>query len=410
MTDQKPSTPPAGPSGVSRPQDNHDVQQALRRVNDVIGGALRQIAAITGQPDPAPPTAPAPNHLDAMREAWGEGYYEGHANGRRKYDGEVENPYAKLLDDRREFVREHVNNGYGAQLDENGDDVLGDDNAEWFDAVLDAHDEWRALQRHIEPQPTTAHDDAHLRAVVDTIREGGGSCEIHGVKIAKLVDDTGRTDSDVALVNVRIRAEQAEARVAELDGVLHRIGAVANVQPLVEAGVDDIRTVLERAGYGTQPDGWVPPYSADTALGKIWRVLTASTLDRDDQRLNGVRDILADMGYHEHVHTRLATPDDAPVELCGNRPHALTGIGFVGQYACNLPAGHDGQHSDGQYGVAWDAEAVTDDDPLPGCTSTHALGIAVYTCTRPAGHDAFHQDKRYGVAWAADGSSSWRVK
>ncbi|AXQ62764.1 hypothetical protein KNU06_gp59 [Gordonia phage Angelicage] len=287
MTDQKPSTPPAGPSGVSssRPQDNPDVQQALRRVNDVIGGALRQIDAITGQPDPAPPTAPAPNHLDAMRQAWGEGYYEGHANGRRKYDGEVENPYAKLLDDRREFVREHVDNAFGALIDEDGDNVLGDDNAEWFDAVLDAHDEWRALQRHTEPQPA----------------------------------DTWRDD----VVNVRIRAEQAEARVAEINSVLQQLlitvspGRAADVRH--EDMVDDVRTVLERAGYGTQP-------------------------------------------------------------------------------------------ADGQYGVAWDAEAVTDADPLPGCTSTHALGIAVYTCTRPAGHDAFHQDKRYGVAWAADGSSSWRVK
>ncbi|QFP94114.1 hypothetical protein SEA_JABBERWOCKY_59 [Gordonia phage Jabberwocky] len=363
MTDQKPSTPPAGPSGVSRPQDNHDVQQALRRVNDVIGGALRQIAAITGQPDPAPPAAPAPNHLDAMRTAWDEGHEDAGCQS-----DDCINPYEKLLTDRREFIREAVNESLGYMIDEDGVDVLGDDNAEWFDAVLDAHDEWLALQRH----------------------------------------------TDVALVNAQIRAEQAEARVAELNSVLQQLlitvspGRAADVRH--EDMVDDVRTVLERAGYGTQPDGWVPPYSADTALGKIWRVLTASTLDRDDQRLNGVRDILADMGYHEHVHTRLATPDDAPVELCGNRPHALTGIGFVGQYACNLPAGHDGQHSDGQYGVAWDAEAVTDDDPLPGCTSTHALGIAVYTCTRPAGHDAFHQDKRYGVAWAADGSSSWRVK
>ncbi|QNJ55467.1 hypothetical protein SEA_PARIES_64 [Gordonia phage Paries] len=406
MTNQKPSTLPAGPSGVSRPQDNADVQQALRRVNDVIGGALRQIAAITGQPDPAPPAAPAPNHLDAMREAWGEGYYEGHANGRRKYDGEVENPYAKLLDDRREFVREHVNNGYGAQLDENDDDVLGDDNAEWFDAVLDAHDEWRALQRHTEPQPATTHDDAHLRAVVDTIREGGGTCEIHGVKIAKLVDDTGRTDTDVALVNVRIRAEQAEARVAELNSVLQQLlitvspGRAADVRH--EDMVDDVRTVLERAGYGTQPGGWVPPYSADTALGKIWHVVSKPTMPvRPGVAVNSVRDILADMGYHEHVHTRRATADDAPDELCG---------ASEATYACTKLAGHDGDHADGQYGVTWTPEAVTDEDPLPGCTSTHALGIAVYTCTRPAGHDAYHQDKRYGVAWAADGSSSWRVK
>ncbi|AMS02897.1 hypothetical protein BJD57_gp65 [Gordonia phage Vivi2] len=353
MTDQKPSTPPAGPSGVSRPQDNHDVQQALRRVNDVIGGALRQIAAITGQPDPTPPTAPAPNHLDAMREAWGEGYYEGTRAGTNA-DGHASNPYAKLLDDRREYVREHVNNGYGTQLDENDDDVLGDDNAEWFDAVLDAHDEWLALQRHIEPQPATAHDDAHLRAVVDTIREGGGTCEIHGVKIAKVVDGTGRTDTDVALVNAQIRAEQAEARVAALDGVLHRIADTtapdATGDRSYEDMVDDARTVLERAGYGTQPGGWVPPYSADTALGKIWHVVSdAAIASRDDQRLNGVRDILADMGYHEHVHTRLATADDAPVELCGDRFD-----GFAGEYTCTEPAGHTGGvHRDGQHGTTW---------------------------------------------------------
>ncbi|UQT02079.1 hypothetical protein SEA_CHADMASTERC_62 [Gordonia phage ChadMasterC] len=320
MTDQKPSTPPAGPSGVSRPQDNHDVQQALRRVNDVIGGALRQIAAITGQPDPAPPTAPAPNHLDAMREAWGEGYYEGHANGRRKYDGDVENPYAKLLDDRREFVREQVNNGYGAQLDENDDDVLGDDNAEWFDAVLDAHDEWRALQRHTEPQPA----------------------------------DTWRDD----VVNVRIRAEQAEARVAEINSVLQQLlitvspGRAADVRH--EDMVDDVRTVLTRAGYGTQPGGWVPPYSADTALGKIWHVVSNPTVpERPEVTVNSVRDILADMGYHEHVHTRLATADDAPVELCGDQ----FGASFTGStYACTEPAGHTGVHRDGQHNTTWVSE------------------------------------------------------
>ncbi|ATN90255.1 hypothetical protein SEA_LENNON_62 [Gordonia phage Lennon] len=319
MTDQKPSTPPAGPSGVSRPQDNHDVQQALRRVNDVIGGALRQIAAITGQPDPAPPTAPAPNHLDAMREAWGEGYYDGHANGRRKYDGDVENPYAKLLDDRREFVREHVNNGYGAQLDENDDDVLGDDNAEWFDAVLDAHDEWRALQRHTEPQPA----------------------------------DTWRDD----VVNVRIRAEQAEARVAALDSVLRQlliaVSPGRDVDVRFEDMLDEVRVILDRAGF------------------------------------------------HEHVHTRLATADDAPVELCGDSEAT---------YACTEPAGHTGVHRDGQHGTTWVAEEVVDHAALPGCTSTHALGIAVYTCLLSDGHEGYHHDKRYGVAWAADGSSSWRVK
>ncbi|QDF19485.1 hypothetical protein KNU66_gp63 [Gordonia phage McKinley] len=316
MTDQKPSTPPAGPSGVSsaRPQDNPDVQQALRRVNDVIGGALRQIAAITGQPDPAPPTAPAPNHLDAMRTAWDEGHEDAGCQS-----DDCINPYEKLLTDRREFIREAVNESLGYMIDEDGVDVLGDDNAEWFDAVLDAHDEWRALQRHTEPQPA----------------------------------DTWRDD----VVNVRIRAEQAEARVAALDSVLRQlliaVSPGRDVDVRFEDMLDEVRVILDRAGF------------------------------------------------HEHVHTRLATADDAPVELCGDSEAT---------YACTEPAGHTGVHRDGQHGTTWAAEAVTDDDPLPGCTSTHALGIAVYTCTRPAGHDAYHQDKRYGIAWAADGSSSWRVK
>ncbi|UVT31861.1 hypothetical protein SEA_KEWPIEDOLL_61 [Gordonia phage Kewpiedoll] len=365
MTDQKPSTPPAGPSGVSHqsPTINYrqilddiakelhlgeetggyhyadlpalvaeytaqptalthqhpDVQRSLRQVGDVIGGALRQIAAITGQPDPAPPTAPAPNHLDAMREAWGEGYYEGTRAGTNA-DGHTSNPYAKLLDDRREFVREHVDNAFGALIDEDGDNVLGDDNAEWFDAVLDAHDEWRALQRHTEPQPA----------------------------------DTWRDD----VVNVRIRAEQAEARVAALDSVLRQlliaVSPGRDVDVRFEDMLDEVRVILDRAGF------------------------------------------------HEHVHTRLATADDAPVELCGDSEAT---------YACTEPAGHTGGvHRDGQHGTTWVAEEVVDHAALPGCTSTHALGIAVYTCLLSDGHEGYHHDKRYGVAWAADGSSSWRVK
>ncbi|AYR02954.1 hypothetical protein KNU20_gp61 [Gordonia phage Geodirt] len=324
MTDQKPSTPPAGPSGVSRPQDNADVQQALRRVNDVIGGALRQIAAITGQPDPAPPAAPAPNHLDAMRTAWDEGYDDGLSDGSHDRNVDPENPYAKLLDDRRAFVSERVDNAFGSLTDVAGDDVLGDDNAEWFDAVLDAHDEWRALQRHTEPQPA----------------------------------DTWRDD----VVNVRIRAEQAEARVAALDSVLRQlliaVSPGRDVDVRFEDMLDEVRVILDRAGF------------------------------------------------HEHVHTRLATADDAPVELCGDRFD-----GFVGEYTCTEPAGHTGGvHRDGQHGTTWVAEEVVDHAALPGCTSTHALGIAVYTCLLSDGHEGYHHDKRYGVAWAADGSSSWRVK
>ncbi|QDF17527.1 hypothetical protein SEA_PHROSTEDPHLAKE_84 [Gordonia phage PhrostedPhlake] len=192
---EKPDTPPAGPSGVSHqtPTTDYrqilddiakamhlgpetggyhyadlpriagrlhaqlplpavqypDVQQALRRVNDVIGGALRQIAAITGQTDPAP--AGAPHHLDAMEQAWDEGYGDCVDDDA----GSAINPYRKLIDDRREFVRQQVEDGFGTlsyppTSDTAFDDcenVLGDDNAEWFDAVLDAHDEWLALQQ-----------------------------------------------------------------------------------------------------------------------------------------------------------------------------------------------------------------------------------------------------------------------
>ncbi|AYR02695.1 hypothetical protein J1766_gp59 [Gordonia phage Bizzy] len=62
--------------------------------------------------------------------------------------------------------------------------------------------------------------------------------------------------------------QQAEARVAELDGVLHRIAGVVTLAPGEQRPVgdmlDDVRTVLERAGYGQRPGGWVPPYSAGT--------------------------------------------------------------------------------------------------------------------------------------------------
>ncbi|QDH93547.1 hypothetical protein SEA_VERITY_61 [Gordonia phage Verity] len=146
----KPSNPPDGPSGVSSSRPDEDrVQRELRRLNDIIETAVQRVLTIVGA-QPA-----TPNHLDAMREAYAEGWYDAGGSDTVNED----NPYGKLLDDRRAFVREQVNNGYGTQLDENDDDVLGDENTEWFDAVLDAHDEWLALQRPITPtdpaQPAT---------------------------------------------------------------------------------------------------------------------------------------------------------------------------------------------------------------------------------------------------------------
>ncbi|QMU22037.1 hypothetical protein [Gordonia rubripertincta] len=135
---------------------------ALRKLGDVIASTLRQVLTVTGHSDAPPETVAARHHLDAMAEAWDQGYDDGREDGRydERYVEGVnpnavpENPYRKLIDDRREFVREQVENGYGAVVypptsDTAYDDcenVLGDDNAEWFDAVLDAHDEWRAMQ------------------------------------------------------------------------------------------------------------------------------------------------------------------------------------------------------------------------------------------------------------------------
>ncbi len=83
-----------------------------------------------------------------MRQAWDEGYHGGTLDGREAL-GHTSNPYDKLLDDRQEFVRQRVEDAFGALPGDDGgiDNVLGDDNAEWFDAVLDAHDEWLALQQ-----------------------------------------------------------------------------------------------------------------------------------------------------------------------------------------------------------------------------------------------------------------------
>ncbi|UCZ88633.1 hypothetical protein [Gordonia sp. WA4-43] len=125
--------------------DQTTPEQHLRQLAAIIETATQQALAIIGHPA----THSAPHHLDAMAEAYDEGYNEG-----QRPDAVPHNPYRKLLDDRREFVRDRVENGYGTMVypptsDTAYDDcenVLGDDNAEWFDAVLDAHDEWLALQ------------------------------------------------------------------------------------------------------------------------------------------------------------------------------------------------------------------------------------------------------------------------
>ncbi|QDH92866.1 hypothetical protein KNU62_gp81 [Gordonia phage Bakery] len=146
---EKPSTPPTGPSGVShQPADSSpttpiNLTDEVVRMTAIVEQNLRVLLDTFGitytESPPAP--APAPHHLDAMREAYDEGFAEG-----ARADAVPHNPYAQLLVDRREFIREAVNESLGYTIDEDGVDVLGDENTEWFDAVLDAHDEWLALQ------------------------------------------------------------------------------------------------------------------------------------------------------------------------------------------------------------------------------------------------------------------------
>ncbi|ANA85545.1 hypothetical protein PBI_BLUEBERRY_83 [Gordonia phage Blueberry] len=141
----------AATESTSSTYQTPEVQQALRQVGDVVGGALRQVLSITGHPDAPPETAAALHHLGAMEQAWDDGFEDGstwHHSGPAGIPNDPpDNPYRKLLDDRREFIREQVDNAYGALVTDDDEFVLGDENAEWFDAVLDAHDEWLALQQ-----------------------------------------------------------------------------------------------------------------------------------------------------------------------------------------------------------------------------------------------------------------------
>ena len=82
----------------------------------------------------------------------------------------------------------------------------------------------------------------------------------------------------------------------------------------------------------------MPPYTADEALRRIWGVLTDDSIGAVTTVVNDVRDILADMGYHEHVH--VALPSWSAPEVCGNT---------YGQKVCSRKPGHYGEHVDGRH-------------------------------------------------------------
>lgn len=102
--------------------------------------------------------------------------------------------------------------------------------------------------------------DQQIRHVVDIVadvRAAGGSRSyaIDGVKIMAC-DERGRTNADHEAESMKIRADQAEARVAELDSALRSVlDAVNNLDTGYNAvKINGVRIALARAGYGTQSD------------------------------------------------------------------------------------------------------------------------------------------------------------
>lgn len=384
---------------TSNPPDH---AEQLRRLTLVIDTALRQVFDLCGvDPDALPErvndvATDTAHHLEAMAQAWTEGYDDGREDGRydERYAEGInpnavpKNPYRKLIDDRREFVRELVENEYGALPGDDGaiDNVLGDDNAEWFDAVLDAHDQWHTLQsrgrcraalhrvdagdppggvpcnlvightgKHIAASGRAWGDvtDQQQRSIAELFAKVRANAAagnrytvvIDGVQIAP-VDDQGYTNADRDVESLTIRAEQAEARVDKLDRALHDIkSALDNPDTGYNAvKINGARIALARAGYGTHPDSdaWQPPYSAGQALHRIWDVISHPS-NRPEVILNGVGEILADMGYHEHVH--VALPSWSAPEVCGNT---------YGQKVCSRKPGHYGEHVDGRHpDITW---------------------------------------------------------
>ena len=95
-----------------------------------------------------------PTNLGALETGYDEGYDDALIDVNRQLrdaglnpadlfgDG-VEartNPYTKLFDDRREYVRQQVVDTYGPLITEDGDGLF--DYTEVVDAILDAHADW----------------------------------------------------------------------------------------------------------------------------------------------------------------------------------------------------------------------------------------------------------------------------
>lgn len=111
-----------------------------------------------------------PTNLHALETGYDEGYDEALLDVNRQLrdaginpddlfgDG-VEartNPYTKLFDDRREYVREQVNEQFGSLHDGDSDEDLFDHD-DVLDAILDAHADWMTAHQNRTPHNTRQH-------------------------------------------------------------------------------------------------------------------------------------------------------------------------------------------------------------------------------------------------------------
>lgn len=101
-------------------------------------------------------------HIDAITEVRAKLIAAGLDLDSVDLEGDYANPFTKLFDDRRAYVREQVTDTFGSITNEDGDDLF--DCADAIDTILDAHADWLAGQRVPQSVPadtrellTTAH-------------------------------------------------------------------------------------------------------------------------------------------------------------------------------------------------------------------------------------------------------------
>ena len=86
-----------------------------------------------------------PTYLGAAAQGYDEGYLAGQLDARRGVDDpDGSNPFTKLRDDRRAYVREQVTESFGSFYGPDDEDVF--DVEDFVDAILDAHADWLAAQ------------------------------------------------------------------------------------------------------------------------------------------------------------------------------------------------------------------------------------------------------------------------